>query len=74
MSSAFVKEESEEQYWLHEVEASVAALKAYLTRENGGRRVFEQGSFTDPAKKSEVYVMSNGLHYALDAENRWYVV
>ena len=73
MSSAFVKE-SEEQHWLHEVEGTVAALKAYLTRENGGIRVFEHRSFTDPALKKEVHVMSNGLHYARDGEGRWYVV
>lgn len=73
MSSAFVKE-SEEQHWLHEVEGTIAALKAYLTRECGGIRVFEERAFTDPILKKEVHVMSNGLHYTKDAENRWYVI
>ena len=73
MSSAFVKE-SEEQHWLHEVEDTVAALKAYLTRENGGIRIFEQKSFFDPGLQKEIHIMSNGLHYAKDTEQRWYVV
>ena len=73
MSSAFVKE-SEEQHWLHEVEGTVAGLKAYLTRENSGIRVFEQRSFFDPALQKEVHVMSNGLHYTTDADNKWYVI
>lgn len=73
MSSAFVKE-SEEQQWLHEVEGTVAALKAYLTRENGGMRIFEQNSFFDPALQKNIHTMSNGLQYAKDAEERWYVI
>jgi hypothetical protein len=73
MSSAFVKE-SEEQQWLHEVEGTIAALKIYLTRENGGIRVFEQRSFIDPALQKDIHIMSNGLAYAKDEEGRWYVV
>ena len=72
MSSAFVKE-SNDQHWLHEVEGTVAALKVYLTRENG-IRVFEQRSFIDPSSQREVHVMSNGLEYSKDAEGKWYVV
>lgn len=72
MSSAFVKE-SQDQNWLHEVEGSVAALKTYLTRENGVR-IFEQRSFIDPVLKKEVHVMSNGLSYAKDDEGKWYVI
>jgi hypothetical protein len=72
MSSAFVKESSDQQ-WLHEVEGTVAALKIYLTRENG-TRVFEQRSFIDPKSQKEIHVMSNGLDYSKDAEGKWYVV
>lgn len=72
MSSAFVKE-SNDQQWLHEVEGTVAALKIYLTRENG-TRIFEQRSFIDPVSQKEIHVMSNGLDYALDEQGRWYVV
>lgn len=73
MSSAFVKE-SEEQQWLHEVEGTVAALKAYLTRENGGMRILEQNSFFDPTLQKDIHIMSNGLQYAKDAEETWYVI
>jgi hypothetical protein len=72
MSSAFVKESSDQQ-WLHEVEGTVAALKIYLTRENG-TRVFEQRSFIDPKSKQEIHVMSNGLEYAKDGDGKWFVV
>ena len=73
MSSAFVKE-SEEQQWLHEVEGTVAALKAYLTRENGGMRIFELNSFLDTTLQKQIHSLSNGLQYAKDAEERWYVI
>jgi hypothetical protein len=72
MSQAFVKE-SEEQ-WLHEVAPTLNALVIYLTRENNGIRVYEQKSFVDPKDGREVHVMSNGLSYAKDNENKWYVV
>jgi hypothetical protein len=72
MSSAFVKESSDQQ-WLHEVEGTIAALKTYLTRENGVR-IFEQRSFIDPKTKTEVHVMSNGLNYAKDEDGKWYVI
>jgi hypothetical protein len=72
MSSAFVKESSDQQ-WLHEVEGTIAALKIYLTQENG-IRVFEQKSFYDPILQKEVHVMSNGLSYTKDDQDKWYVI
>lgn len=72
MSSAFVKESSDQQ-WLHEVDGTVAALKIYLTRETG-TRVFEQKSYMDPKLKRETHLMSNGLSYSLDEEGKWFVV
>ena len=72
MSQAFVKE-SEEQ-WLHEVLPTLNALIIYLTRENNGIRVYEQKKFVDPKSGKEIYVMSNGLSYSKDNENKWYVV
>ncbi len=74
MSSAFVKEDPEEQQWLHEVKVTVAALEAYLTKENYGVRVFEKTSFTDGVLQKRVHVMSNGLQYTKDEEGRWYVI
>lgn len=73
MSSAFVKEEQEQQ-WLHEVNGTLSALQAYLTRENGGLRVFEKKTYFDKATKKEVHVMSNGLSYTKDEEGKWYVL
>ncbi len=73
MSSAFVKEEQEQQ-WLHEVTGTLSALQAYLTRENGGLRVFEKKTYFDKAIKKEIHVMSNGLSYTKDEEGKWYVI
>jgi GTP cyclohydrolase II len=71
MSSAFVKE-SEEQ-WLHDIQPTLHALIIYLTRENNGIRVYEKKNFVDK-KGKEIYEMSNGLAYAKDENNKWYVV
>ena len=71
MSQAFVKE-SEEQ-WLHDVAPTLNALIIYLTRENNGIRVYEKKTVPGPNGK-DMYVMSNGLSYAIDNEGKWYVV
>jgi len=72
MSQAFVKESDEQ--WLHEVSPTLKALILYLTRENNGVRVYEQKNFIDPKEGKEIHVMSNGLSYAKDNENKWYIV
>lgn len=71
MSSAFVKENDEQ--WLHEIQPTLNALIVYLTRENNGIRVYEQKTFMNKDRR-EVHVMSNGLSYAKDDENKWFVV
>ncbi len=71
MSQAFVRE-SEEQ-WLHEVQPTLNALVVYLTRENNGVRVYEQQNFIHPKSGRHVHAMSNGLHYAKDADGKWYI-
>ena len=71
MSQAFVKESDDQ--WLHDVAPTLNALIVYLTRENNGIRVYEQKQFINPEGK-ELHVMSNGLTYAKDDANRWYVV
>lgn len=71
MSQAFVKE-SEEQ-WLHDVQPTLNALIYYLTRENNGIRVYEIKSYADPKLGKELHVMSNGLIYGKDEQNKWYV-
>lgn len=72
MSQAFVKE-SEEQ-WLHEIAPTMIALIVYLTRENNGIRVYEKSSRIDPKTGKQVHIMSNGLHYSVDAEGHWAIV
>jgi len=72
MSQAFVKESDEQ--WLHEVSPTLKALILYLTRENNGVRVYEQKNFIDSKEGKEIHVMSNGLSYAKDNENKWYIV
>ncbi|HEY9008052.1 hypothetical protein [Ohtaekwangia sp.] len=71
MSQAFVRENDD--LWLHDVAPTLNALIIFLTRENGGVRVYEQKSFTDVSGK-EVHLMSNGLSYAKDDRGKWEVV
>ena len=72
MSQAFVKETDDQ--WLNEVAPSLNALIVYLTRENNGIRVYEQRNFVSPESGKLVHVMSNGLSYAKDSENKWFVI
>jgi hypothetical protein len=72
MSQAFVKESDEQ--WLHEIQPTMNALIAFLTRENNGIRVYEKRNFLDPKTGKQVFEMSNGLTYGKDDEGRWYVL
>ena len=71
MSQAFVREQDEE--WLQDVKPDPAALLRFLKRENGGRPVQELRVEEDKSGRKQ-YVMSNGLTYMLDVDNRWQVV
>lgn len=71
MSQAFVRETDDQ--WLNEVAPTVPALVNFLTRENGGIRVYEQKNFAD-AQGKQVHVMSNGLSYSRNAKGEWEVV
>ena len=71
MSRAFMKESDDQ--WLSDVAPTVSALLIYLTRENNGIRVFEEKRYINAAGR-EVHVISNGLSYAKDRENKWSVV
>ncbi len=71
MSRAFMKESDDQ--WLTDVAPTVSALLIYLTRENNGIRVYEERRFIDSTGR-EVFVMSNGLSYAKNNENKWSVV
>ncbi len=72
MSQAFVKETDDQ--WLNEVAPSLNALIVHLTRENNGIRVYEQKNFVSPEGGKQVHVMSNGLSYTKDSENKWFVI
>jgi len=71
MSQAFVKESEGE--WLHDVGPSLSALIFYLTRENNGIRVYEKNVYYSQKHNREIHVMSNGLGYAKDDDNKWFV-
>jgi hypothetical protein len=71
MSQAFVKESDGE--WLHDVAPSLTALVMYLTRENNGIRVYEKSNHYSQKHNREIHVMSNGLGYAKDDDNKWFV-
>jgi hypothetical protein len=68
MSQAFVKEEDGQ--WLHDIAPTLQALINYLTRENGGVRVYEKSNRLDEDGK-EIYEMSNGLSYRIGADGKW---
>jgi hypothetical protein len=71
MSQAFVREGDDQ--WLSDVAPTLNALIVFLTRENGGIRVYEQKNFTND-KGQDVHQMSNGLSYAKDSKGIWQVV
>lgn len=70
MSQAFVRESDDQ--WLEDVPPTVAALVNFLTRENGGIRVYEKRSYVEGDR--EIYVMSNGLSYSRNSAGRWQIV
>ena len=71
MSRAFVKEGDDQ--WLHDIAPTLNALIHYLTRENGGIRVYEKRNYVNENGK-DVHEMSNGLSYAINEERQWYIV
>jgi hypothetical protein len=71
MSQAFVRETDDQ--WLNEVAPTLQALTVFLTRENGGIRVYEQKNFVDDTGRT-VYAMSNGLSYSKNEKGEWFVV
>jgi hypothetical protein len=71
MSQAFIRETDDQ--WLNEVAPTLNALIHFLTRENGGIRVYEQKNFTDQSGR-QVHMMSNGLSYAKNDKGEWQVV
>jgi len=71
MSQAFVREGDDQS--LQDVAPTLNALLFFLTRENGGIRVYEKKKYTDESGR-EIYAMSNGLSYAKDEKAVWQIV
>lgn len=71
MSQAFVKESDEQ--WLHDIPPTETALRAYLTRENNGVRVYELKRFI-LKNGCEAIKMSNGMDYSKDTDGKWMLV
>jgi len=71
MSQAFVREGDDQS--LTDVAPTINALIHFLTRENGGIRVYEKKKVTDDTGK-EIHQMSNGLSYAKDAQGHWEII
>lgn len=71
MSQAFVREGDHQE--LGDIGPSLNALINFLTRENGGIRVYEKKNSKD-AEGNSIYVMSNGLSYFKDKNSKWKIV
>lgn len=71
MSQAFVKERDDQ--WLHDLPPTVNALTVYLTRENNGIPVYQKNIHTDKNGRM-VYLMSNGLNYAISNDGIWEII
>ncbi|RAW02299.1 hypothetical protein [Pseudochryseolinea flava] len=71
MSSAFVREGEHQD--LSDIAPTMNALITFLTRENGGVRVYEKQrrEQTDGTTHHE---MSNGLQYRVSTSSKWEVV
>jgi hypothetical protein len=70
MSQAFVRENDDQ--WLNEISPTIQALINFLTRENGGIRVYEQKNFLRDDGR-QIHVMSNGLSYTKNEKGEWEV-
>lgn len=72
MSSAFVKEG--ESGNLKDVAPELGALLFFLRIENHGISIREEKSYFSEKHGRQVYQMSDGLSYALDDSQHWYVM
>ncbi|MEQ8359541.1 MAG: hypothetical protein RH860_08640 [Cytophagales bacterium] len=70
MSQAFMREQDDQ--WLEDIDPTMNALIHFLTKENNGIIVQEEGSHTDE-EGNEIHAMSNGLSYTKDGKGRWMV-
>jgi len=72
MSSAFVKEG--EARHLKDVTPELGALLFFLRVENNGTVIRDEKNYFNEKHARHVYEMSDGLVYALDDENHWYII
>lgn len=72
MSSAFVKEG--EAGHLRDVAPNIGALLFFLRVENNGTVIRDEKNYFSEKHGRDVYQMSDGLIYALDDENHWYII
>ena len=72
MSSAFVKEGESGQ--LKDVAPTIGALLFYLRVENDGTPIRDEKSYFDQKHGRDVYEMSDGLKYALNDQQQWYII
>ena len=72
MSSAFVKEG--EARHIKDVAPNLGALLFFLRVENNGTVIRDERNYFSEEYGRNVYEMSDGLSYALDDENHWYII
>ena len=72
MSSAFVKEG--EARHLKDVAPNLGALLFFLRVENNGTIIRGEKIYFSQKYGRDVYEMSDGLVYAVDDENHWYII
>ena len=72
MSSAFVKEG--EARHLKDVEPELGALLFFLRMENNGTVIRDERSYFSEKHGRDVYEMSDGLTYALDDTQHWFII
>jgi hypothetical protein len=72
MSSAFVKEG--EAGHLKDVAPDLGALLFFLRVENNGMVIRDEKNYFSEKYGRDVYEMSDGLSYALDDTQHWYII
>jgi hypothetical protein len=72
MSSAFVKEG--EARHLKDVAPNLGALLLFLRIENNGTVIRDEKIYYSEKYGRDIYEMSDGLVYALNNDNQWYII
>ncbi|WP_114937518.1 hypothetical protein [Mucilaginibacter endophyticus] len=72
MSSAFVKEGEARQ--LKDVAPNLGALLLFLRIENNGTVIRDEKIYFSEKHGRDIYEMSDGLIYAINDSNQWYII